>query len=306
MTDATPYFYELHDLEFLAEVLGAVADDAECNSAKALLVHLVENWSQLQRFGKVTVAAVPSDRVPSMRSKPPRAQDDELITLGDNLWLHRLGRRHFLPTTHGPKSPSATWVRTRELDRRFTSRRGKLDAGQLLPILDIDGELAVKARPVCSLLGVRDEITYSSFGPDDAHTILDRLAALFGHDSSTASREPDRAAVREVIRPTYRNLVELLPGADTDERFPPGVLAGSPLLEDDGRGHHRFIPSNKALWAERNGTRERLGNPPELWTFVLDASPGPRVPLDAPLRRPRARGAAALGARAGRRCARRR
>ena len=219
VTDATPYFYELHDLEFLAEVLGAVADDAECNSAKALLVHLVENWSQLQRFGKVTVAAVPSDRVPSMRSKPPRAQDDELITLGDNLWLHRLGRRHFLPTTHGPKSPSATWVRTRELDRRFTSRRGKLDAGQLLPILDIDGELAVKARPVCSLLGVRDEITYSSFGPDDAHTILDRLAALFGHDSSTASREPDRAAVREVIRPTYRNLVELLPGADTDERF---------------------------------------------------------------------------------------
>jgi len=153
VADATPYFYELHDLEFLAEIIGAVADDAEGTRAKALLSHLVGNWPQLQRFSKVTVAVVPSDRVPSMRSKPPRAQDDELVGLGDNLWLHRLRRREFLPTTHGPKNPSATWLRTRELDRRFTSRRGKLDAGQLLPILDVDSELAVKARPLCSLLG---------------------------------------------------------------------------------------------------------------------------------------------------------
>ena len=74
-------------------------------------------------------------------------------------------------------------MRTRELDRRFTSRRGKIDAGQLLPILDVDDELAVMARPICSALGVRNEITSSSFGPDDARTVLDRLAALFGDGS---------------------------------------------------------------------------------------------------------------------------
>src|SRR5205085_9443729 len=114
----------LHDLEFLAEVLAVVADDADCTTARALLQHLVENWPQVQRFTRVTVAAVPWDRMPSMRSKPPRAQDDELVGLGDSLWVHRLRHRQFLPTTRGPKSPSATWIRTRELDRRFTSRRG--------------------------------------------------------------------------------------------------------------------------------------------------------------------------------------
>lgn len=116
---------------------------------------------------------------------------------------------------------------------------------------------------------------------------------LFGYGASEPARTPDRAAVREVIRPTYRNLIELLPGVDADERFPLKVLAGSPLLEDDGRGNYRFTRSNEALWAERNGTRERLGDPSELWTFVLDASPGPRVPLMRLFD-------AALAARAGR------
>ena len=277
--DATPYFYELHDLEFLAQVLGAVANDADCTSAQALLTHLVENWAQLQRFSKITIAAVPSDKAPSMRSKPPRAQDDELVSLGDNLWLHRLRRRQFLPTTHGPKSPAATWMSTRELDRRFTSRRGNLDAGQLLPILEIAGEFATRARPICSLLGVRDEITSSSFGPDDARTVLDRLATLLGHGAADHARDPDRATVREIVRPAYRNLLELLPGSEADARFPPGVLSGAPLLQEDGHGSYRFAASADTLWAERNGTRERLGNPSDLWTFVLDASPGPRVPL---------------------------
>jgi len=168
---------------------------------------------------------------------------------------------------------------TRELDRRFTSRRGNLDAGQLLPILEIAGEFATRARPICSLLGVRDEITSSSFGPDDARTVLDRLATLFGHGAADHARDPDRATVREIVRPAYRNLLELLPGSEADARFPPGVLSGAPLLQEDGHGSYRFAASADTLWAERNGTRERLGNPSDLWTFVLDASPGPRVPL---------------------------
>jgi hypothetical protein len=274
---ATAYFYELHDLEFLAQILGAVATDADCTSAKALLTHLVENWPQLQRFTEGKIAAVAA-KAPGMR-KPPTARDDELVSVGDNLWLHRLRRRQFLPTTHGPKSPAATWMPTRELERRFTSRRGNLNAGQLMPILDIEGELATRARPICTLLGVRDEITSSSFGSDDARTVLDRLATIFGHGDADPARVPDRTAVREIIRPAYRNLLELLPGTEADARFPPRVLSGTPLLQEDGHGSYRFAASGETLWAERNGTRERLGNPPGLWTFVLDASPGPRVPL---------------------------
>lgn len=276
---ATPYFYELHDLEHLAQVLRAVSEDAECIAAKALLTHLSENWSRLRRYAKVELAVVPSNLAPAMRSKPQRAQDDEVIEAGDNLWLTRLRRRQFLPTTHGPKDSSVTWVRSRELDRRFTSRRGRIDAGQLLPILDVDDALAAKARPVLAVLGVRDEITSSSFAPGDARTILDRLSALYGGRSAEPKQGPDRSAVREVLRPTYRGLMELLPGSEKDPRFPDGVLAGSPLLEADGRGNFRFSPSDSVLWSERNGTRGRLGNPADLWTFVLDASLIAKLPL---------------------------
>lgn len=273
----TLYFYELHDLEFFTEVLNAVAKDADCVIAKALLTHLAQNWSRLDSVSEVEVAAVPSDREPSRRSKPPRAQEDERVSLGDNLWLHRLRHRQFLPTTHGPKMAATAWMRSQELHRRFSSRR--LDAGQLLPIVDVDGELAVRARPICARLGVRDAISSSSIGLEDARTILDRLVKLFGHASSNEERNLERADVREVIRPVYRNLIELLRGSDADIRFPPGSLSSTPLLEDNGRGAHRFTASSDTLWAERNGTRERLGNPTDLWTFVLETSPGLRLPL---------------------------
>ena len=54
-----------------------------------------------------------------------------------------------------------------------------------------------------------------------------------------------------------------------------GKLVGSPLLVHDGRGHHRFEPSDQVFYSERSGTRERLGLPQELWTFVLESRPEP-------------------------------
>lgn len=272
---AAHYFYELHDLEFLVDILGAVQQDASCDAARALFVHLAENWSQLQRFTHVTVAAVPKDRVPSMRSKPPRAQDDELVRLGDNLWLHRLRSRAFLPTTHGPGRPQTTWMRTHELDRRFA--RGQLDSGQLLPVLAIDATVTARARTLCTALGLRGEPTSSNFNANDARTVLDRLAAMFPPHSGEG-RQVSASSVRQMIRPTYRTLTELLPGSDGDS-FAPGALADAPLLVDDARGHYRFSPGSETLWMERNGTRARLGDPEDLWTFVLDASPGARGPL---------------------------
>ncbi len=270
--EGSAYFYSVHDLEYIAPLLEAATSDASCAVARAFLGHLVENWTQLQRFARVEVAVVADGLVPSMRTKPPRAQADERHYLGENFWLSRLRQRDFLPTSHGPRSPANTWIRTSELQRRFSSRRGGVDCSQLLPVLSTSDETARRARPLLSSLDTREEITASSFGTEDAKTILGRLERMY-------EGGPDRAAIREVVRPTYRSLIELLPGQDESGRYEPGCLSNSPLLESNGHDGIRFREAGKVVWAERNGTRERLGNPPDLWTLVHDSSANARLPL---------------------------
>jgi hypothetical protein len=266
------YFYAVHDLEYIAPLLEEATNDASCAVGRAFFEHLVENWTQLQRFARVEVAVVPDGLVPGMRTKPPRAQADERHWLGENFWLSRLRQRDFLPTSHGPRSPADTWIRTSELQRRFSSKRGGVDCSQLLPVLSVADEIARRARPLLSSLETREEITASSFRPDDVKTILERLKRMYGSG-------PDRAAIREVVRPTYRSLIELLPGQSETGRYEPGGLSDSPLLESNGHDGVRFRRAGDVVWAERNGTRERLGNPPELWTLVHDSSTNARLPL---------------------------
>ena len=212
LSSVTPYFYELHDLEHIARLLAEAASDADCVVAKALFRHLVVNWAQLQRFLRAEIAAVPDDRAPSMRTKPRRARDDERIGAGDNLWLWRLRQRQFCPTTHGPRAPSDTWIRTTELERRFTSKRGGVDAGQLLPVLDVPDTWH-------SLRAVSEH--HWAFATRSRRRACARRmpkrspSAAGGH----LRRGHPGSAVREVVRPTYRALIELLPGR-TRTRLP--------------------------------------------------------------------------------------
>jgi hypothetical protein len=270
------YFYELHDLEFLAIVLNASTKDADCSIGTALLSHLALNWQRLAQFSELQIAAVPFEREPGRRSKPPTAQDDERFDVGENLWLHRLRQRPFMPTTHGPKLASEAWMPSPELDRRFSRRRLEVDA--LLPVVDVDDELASKAGPICNRLGVRDNVTASTFRVDDARTILGRIAKAFQPEAHTVF-SLDRADVRDAIRPVYRNIIELLRGSDLDVALADDALATAPLLENNGHDDYRFTPGARALWIERNGTRERLGNPADLWTIVLESAAGLRLSL---------------------------
>ena len=211
-----------------------------------------------------------------MRTKPSRAYDDELQEIGDNLWLTRLRDRDWCPTTLGPKRPRRVWSGRSRLNDG--SEAAGAPAGALLPLLEFDSPLADgKERGLADAVGVRLELTPSSFTPEDARGLLDKLAELY----SAAAEEGDlRDELRQLIRPVYRNLMELLPGTEgaMSPAFAKGILAGSPLLVHDGR-HFRFEPSDRVLYSDRSATRERLGTPEDLWTFVLEAAPVARGPL---------------------------
>jgi hypothetical protein len=275
---AIPYFYRVHDLEHIVPLLKAAAEDGSSEISSALFAHLALNWTHLERFTKAEAAVVPSDRVPSMRSKPPRPYDDELKEIGDDLWVIRLRTHDWCPATHGPRRPGRVWLRTAEVERRF-GRQGS-DAGDLLPLLDVDAELTKRGgRDLAQTLGIRAELTPSSFAPEDARGLLNRLVEIFGKPAARgAPRERD---LRQVIRPAYRNLMELLSDSekDTSPAFAAAILAGSPLLVHDGRANYRFEPAERVLYADRPGTRERLGNPEDLWTFVLEAARVAKKPL---------------------------
>ena len=195
---------------------------------------------------------------PGMR-KPPRAFDDEIEEVGDDLWVTRLRRHGWCPTTTARGIHSERGYA--QLKSRGDFGRQGSDAGALLPLLAVDPKLMQgKARGLAHALGIRTELTQSSFTAEDARGLLTRL------EENYAERSVDERDMGRVIRPAYRELMELLPGTQTamSPAFVGGVLAGSPLLVHDGSGHYRFEPSDHVYYSERSGTRERLGTPGEL------------------------------------------
>jgi hypothetical protein len=266
------YLYECHDLEAIEPLLASAEMDRSGAVGRALLNHLVRHWSALAPFSEVELALVPDGRWPSSRSKPQRALPEERTKLGDDLWLHRLRTRSFCPTSHGPRRAATAWLPSREIDRRLG--RGGREVGELLPLLLLDdGLLGGPANDLASRLDVRLELTPSTFRPADAFTICERLEGMF----SDLTPVEFRTALRTVIRPTYREMFELLSGrasAATSE------LAEAPLVAEVGGSEaYAFLPARDILYAQTPGSRERSGVLGKVPTFVLEAEPGATAPL---------------------------
>lgn len=268
-----PYFYELHDLEHLVAFLNIAAGEATARFAKALYEHLARHWSTLEKFSRVVVAQVDGGHEPARRTKPPRAKDDELTDAGMNLWLFRLQEAVFCPTGHGPRSAEETWVPTAEVQRRF-GRRAKTGSC-LIPTLDVDAAVVRgKARSFALALGVRDELSPTTFTIADARGLLDRISVLY--QSKCDVREHMRLEQREVIRPAYRNLVELLSGK-ADDGGNDSPLDTSMVLATDSHGALRFMEARQVFYLDRRDTRERLEAESSIWTFVIEAAPAARA-----------------------------
>jgi hypothetical protein len=270
-----PYFYELHDLEHLVAFSNIAAVEPTARFAKALYEHLARHWSALERFSRVVVAQVDAGHEPARRTKPPRAKDEELTDAGMNLWLFRLQDAAFCPTGHGPRSAAHTWLPTAEVQRRF-GRRARTGS-HLIPTLEVDAAvLRGKPRAFAQALGVRDELSPATFTVADARVLLDRLRDLY--QPRCEAGEDLRLDLREVIRPAYRNLVELLSGKaeDGDSGAPRST---SMVLAAEGRGGLRFFDAQQVFYLDRRDTRERLVADSPIWTFVIEASPAARVVL---------------------------
>lgn len=270
----TPYFFELHDLEYRNAFAQLAAADDSGTIARAMWQHLARNWARAERFGRLRLAMVPTTKSPGQRSlvKP---LGDELVDSIEDFWLWRLKRHNFAPTSQGPRKPRAAWLPSQEIDRRFGRRDWA--AGNLVPVLEVPPELARgKGLAFAQAMGVRDALSPSTFGLDDADLLLRRIAHLFGTRAQQGTLTP--ADLRQTIRPAYRNLFDLLTsqpeGPDTE-----GALADSPLLVTNGADDYRFASAAETVFADRNGARERIGVTGELWMFVLEGYPTARAPL---------------------------
>lgn len=266
-----PYLYEAHDLDQIVPLVKAAAGDSTGATARALLEHLVRHWSWYAEFADCQVALVDKDKSPRQRAKPQRALPEELVGAGDDLWLHRLRERGICPTRLGPRSPSVTWRPTAELERRF-GRRGRSSA-QLLPVLELSKGLPPQAvRSLADRLGVRAEPSPSTFDLADARLLCDQLERQYAHPEQAINA----ADLREVIKPVYRQMFELLSGHS--EVGSEGTLSDAPLLADTAQGP-RFLPATEVLYAATPGIRERSGVAGTVPTFILEAEPTATAPL---------------------------
>lgn len=271
LNGVVPYLYEAHDLDQIVPLVKAAAGDSTGAAARALLEHLIRHWSWYAPFADCQVALVDKDKSPGQRTKPQRALPEELVGGGDNLWLHRLRERGVCPTRLGPRSPSVTWRPSAELERRF-GRRGRSSA-QLLPVLEISEGLPPQAvRSLAERLGVRAEPSPSTFGLADARLLCDQLERQYARPEHAI----DATDLREVIKPVYRQMFELLSGRS--DAGSEGVLSDAPVLADTAQGP-RFLPAVEVLYAATPGIRERSGVAGNVPTFILEAEPTATAPL---------------------------
>jgi hypothetical protein len=273
--EAAPYFYRLHDLEHVVSLLDAAAQDASAGIGRTMYEHFARNWALLEPFAQLDIALVEGE--PQRRAKPPRARDDEILAIEEsNFWLFRLRHAPVCPTGHGPRRPAEVWYPTQEVLRRF-GRKVRDGVACLLPTVDLPATLLKgRARGLMQAMGIREELSSGSFTDADALVVLNRLQDLYGE---RVTRGDDlRQDLREVIRPAYRHVLELLAGrASLNENG--GVLRDAPLLALDGQGHLAFLPAREVFYMERRDTRDRLRANVAIWTFVLEAYQAGRTPL---------------------------
>jgi len=267
---ATRYFYGLHDLEYAGPILTAANRDSSGTVARALFGHLARGWPHLSPLARLVVA-ITSDKGISKRT-PPKPNDDELRFRADNFWLYRLQNAGWVPSAHGPRTATRVWSPSAEIERRF-GRRGAT-AGDLIPVLETDGAPSGRADALAQRLGIRIELSPATFNEGDVRDLLRRIRFRFEPLASDGTL--DERTLRDIVRPAYRNLLELMAGPSGEDDEPDAgvqdaALGEEPVLVRGADGGYRFVPARTCFYLSRSGTMMRIGQP-RIDTFILETS----------------------------------
>lgn len=212
--------YRMHSIEFIDQyIMATQADQTDGGSessadvGRRLLNHITGWWQEsLQGYRHPTLAT--HDVTSFSRRNQNCPSKREKRSIGLNLWLWQLKHARWCPTDHGVRQPDEVWMPTESVSTRF-QRQGHY----LLPVLQ--SEVAERTQDSAGFyiaIGVRRELSQSTFQPRDAITVIDTLANTFTDDTGAIPSNSDITDSIRQIKSTYRYVSELLPNLADQQR----------------------------------------------------------------------------------------
>lgn len=243
--------YQLQGIEYFNQYLQSANSESEV--AELFFRHVVYWWQEdLRNYDNPILAT--SDQRTWGRRNQNSPFDREERHVGLNLWLWQLKRAAWCPSNRGRKKPEEIWMPTKSVKTRFA-----ISDNVLLPVLSKSVlESASEARDLLHKLGIRFEISQSSFNPDDAEIITKTIAKMFsGEDDELISD-----SLRQ-IKPVYRYLSEQLPDVDQTHQEEEWLeaqerLSQIPVLSRGEDSGFRFEPAHETYFVRSPDVLDRI------------------------------------------------
>lgn len=212
--------YQMQSIEFLdqfIEASGCSVTSTESESASCtgeqLLEHISAWWQEsFQRYQNPVLATHDVRSFGRRNQNCPK--ESEKRRVGLNLWLWQLKNARWCPTEHGIRRPDEAWMPTESVRTRF-----QLNGSSLLPVLP--GNVAERTQEAAGFfdaVGVRRELSQSTFRPRDAQTVVGTLANTFTDADGELTSDSDVGGSLRQIKSAYRYTSELLPPLTDQKR----------------------------------------------------------------------------------------
>ncbi|WP_323676904.1 DUF3883 domain-containing protein [Halorubellus sp. PRR65] len=270
--------YQMQSLEFLGQFIeaaeaGTSSSDSEANSdiGEQLLDHISAWWQESFQDYQSPVLATHDVRSFGRRNQNCPSESEKR-RVGLNLWLWQLKNARWCPTEHGIRRPDETWMPTESVRKRF-----QLNGSSLLPVLSLEvAEQRKHAAGFLDAVGVRRELSQSTFRPRDARIVVGTLSNTFTDDDGKLRSASEVGGSLRQIKSAYRYTSELLPPLtdqtrevkQTEWQESQAELADLDVLCRYTDGSFEFIRAQDAYFVNAPDVLEQVPVP-NLPVFVL-------------------------------------
>lgn len=211
--------YRMQSIEFLDQYIRAAQNSQNDkkkiagNVGRHLLEHITEWWQEsLQDYRHPTLATHDVGSFSRRNQNCPKEREKRRVGL--NLWLWQLKHARWCPTDHGIRQPDEVWMPTESVRTRF-----QLQGGYLLPVLQSDiAERTHKSAGFYVAVGIRRDLSQSTFQPRDAQIVTATLANTFTNDNGELTSKSEITDSIRQIKSAYRYVSELLPSLAGQQR----------------------------------------------------------------------------------------